>query len=155
MSSQSNNNNSRINQLKKIWGDDCKIDQTKLSEETLRTPHMHGKYVSLYLSAKKEFRKAKFEYKKMSIIRNKYYDQNLDPEILKKYDWEPWGEVSNQRQRNELLECDVILNTYKEKMEELEDCVEALGMILNIIKDRNWGIKNYIDYQRLQAGGAP
>ena len=135
-----------------MWDQDCKINETELGLESLKTSKLHNKYLKLFMSEKILNVKVRAEYKKVRRKLTEYYLGELDDKELKEY-----GRVQFFKK---LLKSEVEI--YIESDDEYIDVVTRLSIqdekidyvlsILKAINTRGFAIKNAIDWEKLTQG---
>ena len=46
----------KFEEIQKLWTSDCPIDETELSQESVKIPQLHNKYLILYSNEKLKFK---------------------------------------------------------------------------------------------------
>ena len=74
---------SKLEDLEKLWSNDCKVDKSELDNEALRIPELHSKYYKLYIREKISLRSYEEDSKKLYKDKWEYYNGKLSQEELK------------------------------------------------------------------------
>lgn len=134
------------------WETDCEVNSTQLDSESLRIPKLHAKYLRLLQIQKSRLPLVTNRYEKMKLLRWEYYNGKLSEEVLRQYKWEPFGLKVLKADLHNYMSADEVLMPLKNKLDE---CTETIGMLEDILKqisNRNFTIKNAIDFLRYTNG---
>ena len=82
----------QIEKLLEMWKVDAEIDKANISEEIIKIPRLHGKYLDILSRYKILLKEIDFKYLKMKRIMFEYYTGKMDQETLEKYNLEPGEE---------------------------------------------------------------
>ena len=140
-----------LEQVLKHWEKDVEIDQTEPGKELLRIPVLHNKYLSILTKHKIAAKKAHFDYLRMRKVKIEYYSGRMSQEELEEHGWQPFSFVLKS-DISAYLEGDNDLIKMLEKKVYHEECVSVLESIMNELKNRNWELKSYIDWERFISG---
>jgi hypothetical protein len=140
-----------LEQILKYWEADADIDQTEPGKELLKIPKLHNKYLSILTKHKIASKKAHFDYLRMRKLKINYYSGRMDSEELAEHGWEPFSFVLKS-DISAYLEGDDNLIKMLEKKVYHEECVSVVESIMNELKNRNWELKSYIDWERFISG---
>lgn len=140
-----------LEQVLKNWERDAVIDQTEPGKELIRIPTLHSKYLGILIKHKIAAKKAHFDYLRMRKIRLDYYAGRLSQEELEEYGWEPFQFVL-KTDLNAYLEADNDLIKLLEKKVYHEETVSVIESIMGELKNRNWELKSYIDWEKFIGG---
>ena len=140
-----------LEQILKLWEKDADIDQTEPGKELLKIPKLHNQYLSILTKHKIASKKAHFDYLRMRKIKIEYYSGRMDQEELEKHGWTPFSFVLKS-DINAYLEGDADLIRLLEKKVYHEEAVSVLESIMSELKNRNWEIKSFIDWERFISG---
>lgn len=140
-----------LEQILKYWESDAEMDQTEPGKELLKIPKLHNKYLSILTKHKIASKKAHFDYLRMRKIKIDYFSGRMDQEDLDKHGWQPFQFVLKS-DVTAYLEGDDDLIRMLEKKVYHEECVSVLESIMNELKNRNWELKSYIDWERFISG---
>jgi len=140
-----------LEQILELWKSDADMDQTEPGKELLKIPKLHNKYLSILVKHKMAGKKAHFNYLRMRKIKIDYYGGRLSKEELLMHGWEPFQFVLKS-DVNAYLEADDDLIKLLEKKSYHEETVSVIESIMNELKNRNWELKSYIDWERFIGG---
>jgi len=140
-----------LEQILESWKSDADMDQTEPGKELLKIPKLHNKYLSILVKHKMASKKAHFNYLRMRKIKLDYYGGRLSKEELEEHGWEPFQFVLKS-DVNAYLEADEDLIKLLEKKSYHEEVISVIESIMNELKNRNWELKSYIDWERFIGG---
>ncbi len=130
---------------------DLKINDLELDIESLRIPSLHSKYLQLLTENSLKLKKANGE---LSVLkRNKwiYYTGKATEEVYKEKGEFPLKLKTKDEERT-FIEADEDIQKKKTEVEYYETVVEYLQEIVKQIGQRNFQIKNAIDWRKFEAG---
>lgn len=134
------------------WEIDCQVNSTQLDSESLKIPKLHAKYVRYLQNYKSVLSMRSADYEKMKLLRWEHYNGKLPEEVYKKRKWKPFALKVLKTDLHNYLNADEILIEYKERLDECKDAVGLLEDILKQLSNRNFTIKNAIDFLRYTNG---
>ena len=139
-----------LEKIQEMWGEDSHIDMDNLHDESIKIPHLHQKYYTLYTTIKLLREKSKTRLEKVKLDRYNYYTGKAPPEV---YVEEPFPyKVRDKEALNLHLSSDDKLSEAKLKVEYYNVMIEYLEDILKCIHNRTFHVKNAIDFLKFQAG---
>jgi hypothetical protein len=139
-----------LEKIQTMWEQDSKIDPDNLHIESLNTPSLHAKYFELYNNIL--LLKKKAEQKKRNIRHQKYeyYTGKADPDV---YVENPFPKkIRDKDALQKYMDADESLSQASLKVEYYEALLNYLQDILKMIHNRNYQIKNAIDFQKFASG---
>lgn len=142
----------KIEEISQEWMNDAKIDITELDIESIRIPQLHSKYLKIYFEERRKLKAIEFQSKELFLNKYEYYNGRLSNEELEKLNWEPFMKRLMKNEIDIYIESDkdIIHNNMriinqKEKLDMLEE-------ILKNLNQRNFQIKNAIDWKKFTQG---
>jgi len=131
---------------------DLRIDETRLDEESLRTPQLHNKYLMLLLRLKN--RKDRLERELKSLQKDKwlYYTGKMSEEDLKKLGWEPFELNVLRTDVDRIMDADMDILEIEGKYKEICRIVDYVEDVVKVISNRQWSIRSAIDWQKFTNG---
>lgn len=131
---------------------DLKIDETRLDEESLRTPQLHNKYLMLLLRLKN--RKDRLERDLKALQKDKwlYYTGKMSEEELKRLGWEPFELNVLRTDVDRIMDADKDILEIEGKYRELCRIVDYIEDVVKVISNRQWSIRSAIDWQKFTNG---
>jgi len=144
----------QIDEILNMWDKDCLIDDNHLDTSSIRTASLHSKYLRILVNTKLKLTKLNSEYASLRKMKIKYYRGELTKEEL---EWCGWKQYLYNKplksEMEEVLNGDSDLLTCLNKIKYIEAVISALESIMNQIKQRDWQIKNSIEYKKFISGG--
>ena len=139
----------KLNELQDEIDRDLKIDDSELDLESIKTPQLHNKYLKHYTTYSLQLRKAKDDYKILRRHKWEYYTGKSAPEV---YQEKPFDLKVLKADVPIYLEADEELQQLGQKEAYLETTVNYLEKILREINNRNWTIRNTIEWKKFIHG---
>jgi hypothetical protein len=130
---------------------DLKINDLELDIESLRIPALHTKYLQLLTENSLKLKKANGE---LAILkRNKwiYYTGKASEDVYKEKGDFPLKLKTKDEERT-FIEADEDIQKKKTEVEYYETVVDYLQEIVKQIGQRNFQIKNAIEWRKFEAG---
>ena len=134
--------------LQNKWEKDCKIGD-ELSDESKKIPSLHCEYIKLYNEFNLMKKNTEFRLKCMMRERWEYYTGKADPKV---YEEEPFDFKVMKQDVDRYLYGDKKIQKLQMKIEYQSQCVFFLESVLTQIRDRQWQIRNAIEFQKLTLG---
>lgn len=142
-----------IDEVNSQWETDCKIDRNHLTEEALRTPNLHQKYLDMLMQIKLKYMKFSSDYQQLRLVKFKYYRGELTKQELAERGWDQYqGLKPLKSDMDEFLSSDADLVKLKMRIEYCESAMYQLESILKMISSRDWQIRNSIEHLKFVAG---
>jgi len=142
-----------IEEINQMWAQDCKIDEANLFRESARIPELHNKYYNLFYKEILRVKKLKADLIELEKAKTEYYSGSMDELELKERGWKPFAlkVLKNDMERyvqsdREVIQLSLKISLYEERGKYLESIVRQ-------INNRNYTIKNMIDWAKFQSGG--
>ncbi len=134
------------------WEKDCKIDKTDLLVEAVKIPELHHKYLKMLYKENEALHNMDKLKKEATRIKTDYYKGNLSAEELNEYGWKPFNIKLLREELNNYLESDEDIIKVNLKYNLQKEKVQVLNQIINSINNRNFVIKNSLDWLRFTQG---
>lgn len=140
----------KIDELRALMSEDEVIDKTRLDDESLKIPVLHGKWYGLYLIEFRMLKGLELEIKKLARDKFEYYTGKCNDDIYKdrplplkvnKHDAQIYTEADEDIQRlksrhiNQQIKVDMILDFLK-----------------NVINTRGFQIRDAIEFIKWKSG---
>lgn len=138
-----------LEEYKEAWKKDCKIDDVYLADEALNVPKLHAKYLDYYSAEKNILTNLYGQYYKVFKERREYYSGKATSEVYKE---EPLDLKVMKSELPHYLDSDEKLQKYKKALEKQKTKIEYLESVLDQIRQRNWHIRNAIDWKKFTMG---
>jgi hypothetical protein len=131
---------------------DLKLSPDNLAIESLKTPDIHWTYNKMLMSERLALKKLEREYKTLYKERWEYYRKKADPEV---YEKEPLLKKIMDSDAKIYLAADGQLSELQEKIDSKEELIEFLKRVMDQISQRQWIVRNSIEYLKFMNGGGP
>ena len=138
-----------LNELQNDVERDLKIDDTELDLESIRTPQLHNKYLKHYTKYSLQLKKAQDDYKELYRIKWEYYTGKAEPSV---YQAQPFDLKILKSDVGIYLDADKDLQEVGQKEAYLSAVVTYLEKVLREINNRNWNIRNAIEWKKFLHG---
>ena len=136
--------------LQKMWREDAVIDIDNLHTESLKIPTLHSRYFDLYNNIMLLRKRAEQQRKNIRHERYEYYSGKADPEV---YVRDPFPKkIRDKDTMNKYLDSDKKLSDVSLKIEYYDTMLRFIEDVLKMLHQRNYQIKNAIDYQKFMSG---
>ena len=142
----------KFEEIQKLWSGDCEIDETELSQESVKIPQLHNKYLIIFHDERLRLRTMKFDHSKLLKVKREYFSGRMDETELEAYDWEPFQYKLLKADVQEYIDADDDIIEGKKKISLQEEKVDYLEAIVKGLSNRGYLIKNAIDWKRFTEG---
>ena len=142
----------KFEEIQKLWSGDCEIDETELSQESVKIPQLHNKYLIFFHDERLRLRTMKFDHSKLLKVKREYYSGRMDETELEAYDWEPFQYKLLKADVQEYIDADDDIIEGKKKISLQEEKVDYLEAKVKGLSNRGYLIKNAIDWKRFTEG---
>lgn len=141
-----------VDEILENWHQDVNIDKTELGEEALKIPKLHHKYYQIFVKEKLILRKQEAEMKQLKLDKYEFLTQGPNEETKDK-GWKlpPKGMIL-KGDIPMYLEGDTDIINLSLKIGYQQEKIELLDSIIKSIMNRNFVIKNGIDWQKFTMG---
>lgn len=142
-----------IEEIMELWNTDTNIDKTELGDESLKIPKLHSKYYNILIKERLVLRKYYEDMKKLKLDKYEFFTQGPSEETRDK-GWRlpPKGMILKGDIPMYMdADQDVIDLTLKIGLQQ--EKVDLLESIIKTIINRNFVIKNAIEWNRFTMGG--
>jgi hypothetical protein len=141
-----------IDEILENWQKDSHIDKTELGEEALNIPKLHHKYYQIFVKEKLILRKQESELKNLKLDKYEFLTQGPNEETKDK-GWKlpPKGMILKGDIPMYLDADQDVVNLSLKIGYQLEK-IELLESIIKTIMNRNFIIRNAIDWQKFTMG---
>ena len=142
----------KFEEIQKLWSGDCEIDETELSQESVKIPQLHNKYLIIFHDERLRLRTMKFENSKLLKLKREYYSGRMSAEEMEALDWEPFQFKLLKADIQEYIDADEDIIELKKKLTLQEEKTDYLESIVKSSSNRGYLIKNAIDWKRFTEG---
>ena len=142
----------KLDDIFDLWKEDSYFERDELTEETLRIPQLHSKYLRTLSQERIRLKMFESDYKKLYRIMHEYYRGDLDEDTLKEKGWSQ-NPLKILRQDIEMyiLQNQNIIDL-SSKISMQKEKITVLESILQQINNRGYQIKSIIDWEKFKAG---
>ena len=140
-----------IEQILQLWKSDAEVDRTEPGNEIIKIPQLHSKYLNILIKHKMAAKRAHFDYLRMKQLRWTYYSGKMSQEELEEHGWEPF-KYTLKSDIGTYIEADNNLIKLLEKKMYHDEAVSALELIMGELKQRNWEIRTFVDWEKFIGG---
>lgn len=142
----------RLDEILDEWKVDVEMDKTELADESIRIPLLHHKYLRMLMDEGLLYKKISADYKRLYKAKWEYYLGFTSEDELKERGWKPNLLKILRSDVDMYLAADDQLTELKLKQDYQEQKIKALEEIIKSINNRNFTIKNSIEWSRFQHG---
>ena len=145
----------KLEDIQELWTSDCVLDDLQLDVESTRIPELHNKYFKIFSDEKLRLVKYESKMKELSKLKWLYYTGKLDKDSLDKLEWEPFEldiKSRNKLDIDRFLTSDKDMIEMQEKIEYQKEKINYLESIIKTVINRNFLIKNIIDWRKFTSG---
>lgn len=139
-----------LEQVQEMWQKDSVIDPDNLHDESLKISQLHSKYYTIYNTITLLREKARETYNRVKLERYNYYTGKAPAEV---YVEEPFPyKVREKDALQRHMDADEKLSKVELKIRYYDIILKFLEEVIKMISNRNYSIKNAIDWNRFQSG---
>jgi len=138
--------------LKRHTERDMKVDDTQLDLESLKIPQLHNKYLNFLQEERFNLKKMGFDFASLRRSKWEYYTGKISEEDLEEKGWEPFNLKILKSDIDMYLDSDNDMILMKQKITYQEEKVFYLESIIKEISQRNWEIRNAIEWRKFVSG---
>lgn len=139
-----------LEELYSSWSEDAKIDHSEAGMESLNIPMLHNKYLKLLSSERLTYFALNEKRKQLENTLEDYYSGRVDGRDIGRA---PYQFIAGTRSKvekivatdDEMVKLNLQIALSEEKMLYLKE-------VVNSINQRNWNLKNYIEWQKFTQG---
>lgn len=141
----------KLDELLKMWVDDCNIDRTEPGKALLDIPKLHSKYLNILSHHRLMAKECEFKYNKIKRLKWEYYTGKLDDDDLKNYGWEPFP-YTLKSDIATYLESDEDINKFLAKKQMHEEIVDVCQSIIKELNARTFQLRDFIQWEKFIQG---
>lgn len=143
----------KLEEILENWKNDCKIDNTDLANESLKSASLHAKYYEMYTRENLLLKKTEHEYRQLLKTKTEYYRGRLSDTELNEYGWPQFEfKLVNKDDWETYLNADKDLINILLRVSLQEEKVNTLQDIIRAIHSRPYIIKNAIEFLKFSSG---
>ena len=139
-----------LESLQEMWKKDSVIDTDLYCEESTKIPQLHMRYMEFFNTY--SLMKKEREIEMRRLIREKwlYYKGKAPSKVYKEMPFD--FKLTTKEEVNMFIEGDDDVRKLQYKIEYVDQCINYLDGVLRQINNRNFQIKNAIDWTKFQNG---
>lgn len=141
-----------LDQISEEWRKDAAIDSTELGTESLKIPQLHSKYMKIYFDERQKLKAYEFKSRETFLKKYEYYNGRMSREELEEAGWAPFVKKLMKNEIDMYIDSDKDIINIKMRMEAQKEKIDFLEEVLKNINQRNYQIKNAIEWQRFTNG---
>lgn len=142
----------KLEEIYEAWAEDSVFERENLTEESLRIPQLHSKYLKLLSIERMRHKATTQEYKKLFRVKHEYYRGDLDQETLIEKGWEPFDLKIVRQDLDMYLQGDNDIQDAQNKVDIQKEKMSLLESIIQQINHRGFQIKSIIDWEKFKVG---
>jgi hypothetical protein len=139
-----------LENIQEMWVKDSIMDPDNLHDESLKIPALHAKYHELYNNIILLKKKAEQQRKNIRHERYEYFSGKADPDVYVKNPF--LKKIRDKDTMQKYLDADEKLSAVSLKLDYYDTMINYIEDILKQIHQRNYQIKNAIEFMRFTAG---
>ena len=141
-----------IERIREMAETDLKMDGTELADESVRIPQLHGKYLNIFHDESLILRKHEADYKILRRQKWEYYSGKMSKDELTALGWEQFDHRILRQDMDVYLDSDADLIKIQTKIDMQKQKVDYLDSIIKGINNRQWVIRNAIEWRKFMSG---
>jgi hypothetical protein len=138
--------------LVQMWEIDAKLDSDNLDRESLRIPLLQGKYFNLYCRERASLAKLNLELNQLKRWKRDYYLGEISPEELTEKGIPVFARRLVKSEVDTYVDTDSDIITFLERLVVVQTKVDFLNLIVKSINDRQWNVRNAIEFLKFKNG---
>ena len=138
-----------LEMIEDLWEKDSKIDNDDLHLESTKIPSLHSKYYKIYNNILLLKKGQENKFKVLRREKWEYYTGKAPPDV---YANKPFDLKVLKADVGIYMEADGELQQIGQKIEYQQQIVNYLEKILREINNRNWTIRNTIEWKKFIHG---
>ena len=141
-----------LEELKAMIIGDFEIDKTELDLESIKTPQIHNKYLSILMEEKLTLTRLRNDYSATRKNKWLYYTGKMSQEELDFFEWEPFQHNILKADIDKFMDSDDDILKIRTKITFQEEKVSFIEETLKMINNRQWLIRSAIDWIKFTNG---
>ena len=139
-----------LDEIQALWDEDSKLDQDELHIESTKIPSLHAKYYKIYnnLTLLKKVEEIKLKQTKKE--KWLYYKGKAPSSVYKEMPFD--FKLTTKEEINMFIESDDDIMKLQYRIDYIEQTLLYLDSVLRMINNRNFQIKNAIDWEKFKNG---
>jgi hypothetical protein len=141
-----------LDQIMDAWQEDSSVDSTELGIESLKIPELHSKYLKIYFDERRKLKALEFQSKELSLKKYEYYNGKMSQEELDELNWEPFMKRLMKNEVDMYLDSDKEIIQSNVRQTNQKEKIFFLEEVIKNINQRNFQIKNAIEWKKFTQG---
>lgn len=142
----------KIEEIMDLWQEDVNIDRTELGDAALDIPKLHHKYYKLFVHERMILRKYEAEMKTLKLDKYEFFTQGPSEETKDKGWRLPAKGLILKSDIPTYMDADSDIINLNLKIGLQQEKVDFLDSVIKTIINRNFIIKNAIEWQKFTMG---
>ena len=139
-----------LENLQDMWRSDSKLDEDQHDNDSLAIPQLHMKYMEFHNQYSLMKREREIEMKRLIKEKWLYYKGKAPSSIYKEMPFDL--KLTTKEEINMFIEADDAICKLQFKIDYIEQVLLYLDSILRMINNRNFQIKNAIEWEKFKNG---
>jgi recombination/repair/ssDNA binding protein UvsY len=140
-----------LEDIESQWEVDSRIDHTELGSESLRTSELHCKYYRMFGRERLVKRKLESDLRELRLAKHEFYLHGPSRETEAK-GWKATGVRILKQDVGTYIDGDPDIAEATLRLGYAQEKVDFLESIIRVISNRNYAIKNAVDFLRFTQG---
>lgn len=142
----------KVEEIENEWSIDCVIDELKLGYESASIPKLHHKYYKILIRELMLYEKLSGESDELQKNKFMYYSGRLSTKEREDLGWEVFEHQILKTDVDRFISSDKDVIGMRIRVAVQNEKINYLKSILKQIQDRNYIIKNMIDFRKFENG---
>ena len=134
------------------WDQDSKFERDLLTEETLKIPRLHSKYLRMLSEERIKLKKYESDYKKLFRVKHEYYRGDLDKDTLKEMGWNQNPLKILRQDLDMYIQQDDDIIDISNRVALQKEKISLIESVMQQINNRGYQVKSIIDWERFKEG---
>ena len=139
-----------LEQFQEMWKKDSVIDTDLYCEESTKAPQLHMKYMEFHNTFSLMKKERELEMKRLIKEKWLYYKGKAPSSVYKETPFD--FKLTTKEEINMFIEADDAICKLQFKIDYIEQVLLYLDSILRMINNRNFQIKNAIEWEKFKNG---
>ena len=139
-----------LEQFQEMWKKDSVIDGDLYCEESTKIPQLHMKYMEYHNTFSLMKKEREIEMKRLIKEKWLYYKGKAPSSVYKETPFD--FKLTTKEEINMFIESDDDIMKLQYRIDYLEQTLLYLDSVLRMINNRNFQIKNAIDWEKFKNG---
>lgn len=141
-----------LDQIAEEWKKDSSVDSTELGKESLKIPQLHSKFMKFYFDERQRLRAYEFKNKSTFLKKYEYYNGRMSREELEEAGWEPFVKKLMKNEIDMYVDSDADIVDINMRIVAQKEKIDFLEEVLKNLNQRNYQIRNAIEWQKFTNG---